>query len=247
MSNQMDKVLKELTGLKQTAGIDLQNIPLATRSSIAIAIQEAKKRLEGITTEYKEMLRSRSFTIFTEGAEADQAQFAKIAQEEGDVVVVSSREVYQRLARACNPTLGAQRQFGGTALNHLIRAVEEVAVESGNQRLTAVPRLLDIAVARTFEDVVEICRSVVLADKDTNLNKDYMEHLAFKRAFENEMSEKVIPIVVIDNRDSVDFGIQSHMFTGRGFVVKVPENVDKEFVLAAFKRVIVEVSKAKKQ
>lgn len=245
--NKMEKVLKELSALSETANTDLNGVPFATRSSMAIAVNEAKKRVEEISKEYKEMLASRSFTIFTEGAQADQATFARIAQEEGEVVVVSSQELYERLAINCDASLGATRQFGGTALNHLIRAVEEVATESGTGRLTTAPRLEDIEIAKTMADVVAVVRSIILKDTGTNLNKDYIEHLAFERAFKMELSVKVIPIVVTNNHDGSDFSLQERMFTGRGFVVSVPSSVDKEFVLNTFKRVISEVNKAKKQ
>ncbi len=245
--NRMEKVLKELSTLNETAKTDLANVPYKNRAGIAIAIAEAQKRLGDISKEYKEMLATRSFTIFTEGALVDQAAFSRIAKEEGEVVVVSTQELYERLAITCDACLGATRQFGGTALNHLIRAIEEVAIESGTGRLTQVPRLRDVAIAKTMADVVAVVREVVLQDTGTDLNKDHIEHLAFKRAFEMGLSEKVIPIVVTNNRDGSDFGLQERMFTGRGFVVSVPSSVDKEFVLNTFKRVISEVSKTKKQ
>ncbi len=247
-ANKMEKVLNELSALTEMANTDINGVKADRRSGIAIAVKEAQKRLVDISNEYREMLKNRSFTIFTEGTVNDQSTFAQIAQDEGDVVVVSAQELYERLALACDPCLGAARQFGGTALSHLIRAVEEVATESGTGRLTTVPRLQDIAITKTFADVVATCREIILQDKESNLNKDYIEYLAFKRAFSKGLSEKVIPIVVTDNRGDVDLDLQSRMFTGRGFVVKVPTNIDKEFVLGAFRRVISEVTnKTKKQ
>ena len=241
--NRMEKVLGELVQLTETANTDLANIPYQNRSGVAMAITDAKLRLATIEVEYKEMLHDRAFTLFVFGPAEEQAKFAAIAAAEGGAVVVSAGALYERLAQAVEPTLGAHRQFGGTALGHLIREIEAAARDSGTDRLTQVPRLRDVAIVKTVDDVAAACKEIVLQDTGTTLNKDYIEHLAFKQAFEQERSGKTIPVVVLGSGPSD--GLED-LFSGRSIDVDVLE-VDKEFVLNTFKRVREEVARAKKQ
>ncbi len=234
--NKMEAVVKELAVVNAAANVDLNTVPQKNRGGIAIAKVNATERLVGIRDEYKKMLAERAFSLFVVGAPEDQKTFARIAEAEGETVTVSAMHLYRRLAFDASPAIGDARQFGSTALGLLVRSIEDVARETGTQRLLQTPLLKDVAIVKTFDDTVNTVRELVLQSMGYEFNKEWIENEAFKSAFAQGRSEKVIPIVLTDSQDG-DLELQSKIFNGKGLLVRVPSTVNRDFVLAQFERI----------
>jgi len=245
MTTELEKIVFEIEGLTEAANINLDTVPTQNKGGMGVAKVDAINRLKQLKSLYREAVRARTFNLILTGAPEDQLSFSKIAEEEAKLVVVSAQAMFHKMATEVDPALGSMRQFGTTALGLLIREVEVCARFTETWSLITPPRINEAIIANTFQDLVEAIRGIVNRDCGIGLVKDFIEHQAFLAAFDKKLTENVIPVVVLDGNKE-DAEMLKGLLNGKGFEVKVPAKVTKEFVLETFKKIKTELNKVKK-
>jgi len=233
----LNQILAEMASQTLVANTSLDTVKVANKGSMGIAIADAAANIKVLRQEYATKLSTRVVTIFLSGPISLQETFAKLAEEEGETLTVDSQAIYKKMATDVEPTIGAQRQFGGTQANHLIRSLEEVARAAGAEFL-AVPRLQEVMTVNDFDEHVRVIRDMIRTQVGDDLNRRAIEARIIDLALEKRYSEKVIPVVVLGSSPEEAI-LQEKIFTGNGIKVALgPDQiVDKEFVLSTFTQI----------
>lgn len=234
MNQQLAKLLTSIKEAKKDSELDIDLYPMKVRPSLSIAKADGSRRLESLVKEYRQEVSQRAAVILTRGPADSQAAFAV---KSTNVIVASALTAYTKMAVEIEPTMGSQREFAGTQLGHLIRAVEAVGREAGSSFLK-VPTIQEgVFFVRNFEDLVIGIRDLLLPQLGAGLNRDYLQVTICDKAMELGFKENVVPVIVTDaSEQEVEF-FSRYLFSGVGIVVDLPEDakkVDDEFVTNVF-------------
>jgi hypothetical protein len=235
MSRSFKDVLDDLVVTTANAAINLDEVPLRNKAGMGICKADAIVALGTLRSEYKALLAPRVASIWLSGTPEQQKKFAEVAAQEGETLTVSTLGVYERMASDIEPTIGAERQFGGTQLGHLLRSLENVAREAGASFL-ATPHLLEVVTVSDFAALTLAIRGIIVSQVGEKLNVLHLENEVLNQALTARYSEKVVPVVVLTSPAGESSDLRQGMFGGKGIDFQIPENVepDKEMVLAVF-------------
>jgi hypothetical protein len=86
----LEKLNDELAAVEKTAALNPEELPPQTRGAWTAAINDARDRVKSLRAEYRTVLLRNSVAIFLSGDQAKVAEFAKLAEEEGAIVVDAS-------------------------------------------------------------------------------------------------------------------------------------------------------------
>lgn len=235
MSQSLSKLLSEIEAARTQANVDLNQFDPKFQAAQAIAKADAGKRLVTLTEQFNEEIKDRAAFMLLNGQSEIQAEFVKVAQEEGGVLTVSARQAYNMMADEVEQTIGAQRQFGGTQLGHLIRAIEAVG-KAANSRFLKVPHLEDVVYVKDHDAVTDTCRDIVLKQLGPELNRNFIQEETFRKALDTNYKEKVVPVVITDATPEETEFFMDNLFYGVGIRVDLRDaKVDKDLVLEQFK------------
>lgn len=225
-------VLQEMEAAKKAADIDLEKVPFKNRASLSIAKTDATVKLKSLREEYAALLRERVVTVFVAGSKEDCQLFAQISDAQQGTLSISADAMYEKMAADIEPTIGAQRMFGGTQLQHLIRSVEDCGRQA-NLGFLQVPRLIDVIVVKPPVTTMSVVKDLVTSQLGHDLNARWIESKITEMAIEEEF-EKLVPVVVLcSNVDDV-MALKPKIFTGRG----IGEVLDKPVTPATVQETI---------
>lgn len=233
MKKSLNRILEEISVAKVTAEVNLDNVAAKFRPARAIAKNDAETQLKILREEYKSKLGPRVATIILSGIRADQAAFTTIAEAEGETLTIDAEAMYKKMAIDVEPTIGAQRQFGGTQLNHLVRSLEDVGRFAGAGFLP-VPRLLDVEIARTPADTIALIKGLIRSQVGDSLNCRYIEACIVEDALACRYGEKIVPVVIAGASEEEASILKNGIFSGLGITFKVGATVDQKTVTQAF-------------
>lgn len=226
-------ILQEMTETAKVAATNLDTVPYKNRASAAIAKNDAETKLKALREEYTAQLRERVLTIFVVGSKEDCAIFTKIATDEADVLSIDADAMYEKMAADVEPTIGAQRMFGGTQLQHLIRSLEQRGREA-NAGFLPVPRILDVVVVNPPVTTKAVVKDIIVSQIGVDLNARWIEAQIVELAIAAEYGEKFVPVVVTcENVDDAKV-LKPKIFSGRG----IGEALDKPVTVATVQETI---------
>jgi hypothetical protein len=229
------EVLEDLTTATKNAAIDLDSVPTKFRTGMAICKADAISSLKTLREEYRTVLSPRVAAIWLTGDLEKQKKFAALAKEEGETLTVSTMAAYEKMAEDIEPTIGFERQFGGTQLGHLLRSLENVAREGGATFL-ATPKLFEVVTVPDIAALAVAIKGIIATQVGETVNALYMEKQILDQALEARYGEKVVPIVVLTGQAAESHDLRHGVFGGRGMDFDIPDDKDpdKEMVLAVF-------------
>lgn len=241
LKRNLTTVLAEMAEASKVLSIDIINVKQKNRASISIAKTDAEVKMKGLREEYGAQLAERVATIFVVGSKTDCETFSQIAQAETSSIIVSADAMYERIATEIEPTVGAQRMFGGTQLQHLIRSLEDVGREAGAQFLK-VPRLLDVVVCKSERNkdgptVGEVVKDIVVSQVGVELNAKWLQAGITSEAIAEEYDGRVVSVIVLCQTIEDAKAIKPLLFSGFGIGVTLDEGkVDLATVQKAFEQ-----------
>lgn len=234
-------ILAEIAEAKKTASIDITNVRAANRGGISIAKADAEVKLKALREEFVAQLTERVASIFVVGAPADLKQFGEIAADQGAIVIFADA-MYEKMAADIEPTIGAQRMFGGTQVQHLIRSLEDCGRYAGLGFLK-VPRLLDVVVTKPPESeegphTVDVVKDLISSQVGPELNTKWLEASIANAAVEDAYDSRIITVVVLCTKIEDAKLIKPKLFSGFGIGVTIDEgqSVDLATVKKAFEQ-----------
>lgn len=255
MKRNLAKILSDLDAVRRQASIDLGQVSVKFKSAQAIVKADAEARLPLIEAEYRDQVKTQVATIFVTGSQENQQAFATLAEAEGETLTVDADEIYKAMAFDVEPSIGAKRQFGGTQLNLLIRALEDAGRKAGVGFLP-VPRLLDVETVRTPADTVALIKNMIGSQVAGDLHVRFLETRILEEALAKKYGEKIVPVVITGADPAEVVGLQERVFAepptqrreglpGVGIVFDVGATVNKDSVLEAFTKLRERIAKQK--
>lgn len=232
----LEKLTEELTETEKTAALDPEILPWQTRGAWAMAIGEAKTRLETLRAQYKALLMRNAVAIFVDGDSAKTAEFAKLVDEENGIVV-DANALYDRLTKEVELTLGDQRSWGIHQTHKLHLALQEVMHEL---KLTSLPMPSrgELPLVPTSADTLKHIRNVVNGATSGELNALYVLNDIAKRALEIRYIGVVAPVLIV-GAQADEQSVLARSF-GKGdakLTINSDDEVNKEYLVKALKRI----------
>jgi predicted nucleic acid-binding protein len=227
---------KELAEVEKTAAMNIEEIPASVRGGWTTSIEKAKTDLKALRAAYKKVLLSNGVAIFLTGDSAKVTELAKLADEEGGIVV-DANALYERLAKEVEQTISDQRSWGIHQVHKFHLALQEVMHEVGLSELP-MPSRDTMPLVKTFQDVVDHIRSVLRAAVGDQLNAIYIEAQAAKRAFEIRYIGVMTPVLIAGAKDGEFHQLSKSFGKGTATVnVLASDEVNKEFLGKALKQI----------
>lgn len=233
MKRNLHKIIQDLEVTTIAAAVDLEALPQRVRPGAAIAKTDAEAKLKTLRGEYRDQVAPRVATIFLIGPEESQKKFAELSEAEGGTLTVDAAAIYTKMATDLEPTIGAQRQFGGTQVNHLIRSMEEIATVAGAEYLPT-PRLLEVSIVKTPEDTVTMVKHLIRTQIGDDLNRLWLESRIVSEALRLKYGEKVVPVVVLGASRQEILELGKSIFSGNSIEVKLGATVEQKDIIDAF-------------
>lgn len=232
----LEKLNTELAEVEKTAQINPEELPPQTRGAWTTAIVEAKAKADGLRREYRTMLLRNAVAIFVNGDKAKLVEFAKLADEEGAIVVDASA-LYTRLAKDVEPTVGDQRSWGIHQTHKLHLALQEVMHELG---LTSMPMPSrgEMPLVPTFDDTVAHIRTIVRGATGDDLNNLYIQAVVVRRALAIRYIGVMAPVLIVGALDDEQAALAKSFGKGEMKVVVVAtDEINEDYMSKVIKRI----------
>ena len=200
---------------------------------MGIAKGDAVEAVQRLTDEYRRSLGQRLAIIFLEGDVLEQEKFAATSAVEAGALRVHAHDLYRKMATDIEPTIGVQRQFGGTQSGHLIRSMETLAKAAGVESLLPVPRLLEVATCKDEAAVADVCRQLIRSQVGDGLNCKHLERVIADAAISAGSSTNSVPVVIVGAQEEIEALEQGIPAVTRIRAI-VREQVDGKQVLEVF-------------
>jgi hypothetical protein len=195
MSEKIEKMIAAYAREKKIADADLSGHDPRTLPSAHMRREEARGEVAKLMGEYTGYIRDAAICILVSGPRAHPATFAKIAAESCRAISVTPRDFYASLAKEIEPALGDRREFSGTHLGILVRALTERAKEMDLSNVAA-PQIHEVAQVLDEDALVEHCRSIVRAADGDRICTKYIEGAVIQQALEIRYSASVVAVVL---------------------------------------------------
>lgn len=231
----LETMVKDIQETKRLAELDIEAASWQTRPSLTNMKVEARERLEKLVTDYTKAIRGNSVGIFLFGDPKDVRKFAEIAAEEAGTFAVEADELYQNLAAAVEPSLGASREFGGLQLQGLIAALRQSCKDLNVLRM-ALPTMTDTPVVRDRQELLNQIKRLVRSAVGDDLGRVSLDHNVNAQAIASGFSGGTLPVVIL-NAEQDEVASYAVLFTNSiSITVSTAEDgeVTKETVLKQF-------------
>lgn len=232
------KTLKELTDeiieTEKWTKIDLEAVDRRVLPGVTCTVNDAKERIGAMKKEYFGRIAELTIGIFVLGEKA--ADFAKVAEEEGNTLTVNAAAMYERFATMIEPVIADSREFGITAFSRLTQGLTDVGHELDLKAMD-MPKFKDGKV-KTHAALVTHIRNIVRAALGDDLNRLYVSDFIQKQAYEKKFKGSAYPIVFIGLADADEAkGLEGSVAKFGTRIFTSTNQVTKEEVLEVFKAV----------
>jgi hypothetical protein len=232
----LEKLSAELDETEKDAAIIVDELPPNVRGGWATKVTEAKEALPRLKAQYRATLLRNAVAIFVNGDKAKVAAFAKLADEEGGIVVDAS-DLYTRLAKEVELTLGDQRSWGIHQVHKFHLALQEVMHDLGLNQLP-MPSRGEMPLVPTFDDTVAHIRHVLRDAVGDELNSLYIEEATAKRARAIRYIGVMAPVLIVGAQPDEQNVLAKSFSKGRAkVVVKAEDEINKEYLTETLKRI----------
>jgi len=233
---------------KRDSEIDLTGeVDFRTRPGLELRKNGATQALPGLKEELGRLVEQNSAAIFLSGPADKVEEFVGLAQDatEGNIVVVSAKEMYTKLAKGVEGGLRSDRRFSMDTINSFVYAILKLFDELNINDPLASPNLVRY-LNQIFPDTESVSTLVrdALASVQTSggqpagdgLNSLYLSYRVTEEAIREEVATDFLPVVVLDaTPEEASGALKDLLFFGRNVSVALKGEVDANTVVTAFK------------
>jgi hypothetical protein len=196
------------------------------------AIQECEK----LSKKVQGLVNLDSAAVFLLGPPAKQQEFAEIAEDEADAIVIDAQEFYKVVADFVEPHLGKDRSwlFGcNTALLNVLRML-------GNQLgllYFTLPNSSTLA-GNVVEDMQATIKGLIRGVNGDDFNAAYLANTVYGRVMQSEYEGDVVMVVVLNaDEEEAKGDLAAKLFSGRTLHINVgKKSPDKNDVIVLAKK-----------
>lgn len=232
----LEQLSAALDETEKDAAIIVDELPPQTRGGWATKVAEAKEALPRLKAQYKDMLLRNAVAIFVNGDQGKVTEFAKLADEEG-AIVVDATALYTRLAKEVELTLGDQRSWGIHQVHKFHLALQEVMHDLGLTSLP-MPSRGEMPLLPTFNDTVAHIRHVLRDAVGDELNSLYVQDAAAKRARSIRYIGLTAPVLIVGAQADEQNVLAKAFGKGKAELsVGAEDEINKEYLAKSLKRI----------
>lgn len=232
----LENLLKEIETMKVLANQDPANFNPRSRPGLEMQVRQSKDTLASLKEQYSKELLDNSIGIFVSGTSESVQKFSVVAEKEGNTLTLDANELYEKLANEIEPSIGNSREFTSNQAMFLLGSLKGISKELGVTEMQA-PKLHEIRVVRTHQDLVSYVRTVLREAAGDELNKLYLSNALTKKALKICYSGSVVPVVIV-NAQQDEVNPLSKLFQKGAFNIPIDleATIDKEYVLKTFQQ-----------
>lgn len=223
-----------------------------TRPGLEIRKNGAIGALPGLRQELGRIVESSSAAIFLTGEPEAVKVFVEEATEAtaGNLVIVSAKDVYTRLAQAVEVGLRRDRRFNMDCLNFFVNGMMKLLDDLEVNDPIQAPNLVPL-INRVFETTEPLAEALKLALNATKtsggiptgdgLNALFLQWKATEEAIEGEVATNFLPVIVLDATPAeVEGALRNVMYFGRNVDFEAKGEVTETTVADVFKKLKVQ-------
>lgn len=196
---EIKEILKDLRQAEKTASTNLNEVAYSARQGIGMAIRRAQDVLPGLREELKAaIIPSKLNALFAEGPDSIVNKVAEFVESEGGIVV-DANMLYRKIAKAIEPSYGANRFFSTQQFFVMMREIREVGIELGYRELPAPQADGQAEVLCTDEDKTAMhVRNLIRKNIGDELSRKYFIHVLTEKVVSKVKNERPVAILVLD-------------------------------------------------
>jgi hypothetical protein len=234
----ISEVMKLFAAEKQAAEVDLNEVDPNVLPGMTARKRMAAERCEKLAREIRGLVEQDGAAVVLLGPTDHQTQFAELAEDEGDAIVISAARLYEDVAKFIEPYLGPGRVFTTETGRGLQVALTQVA-----QKLQVMSFVMPLVhqyfsnTVPTLQDLVDVVRKLVRSANNDEFNALYISHKAFEQVISTQYDANVVTVVVTDATEEEAKGdLAAKLFEGRTITVDLKDPPEKnDIVLVARK------------
>jgi hypothetical protein len=246
MSETLKSLMGKITKTRKETNIKLEEIPSATRGAWTVRVNNAKASLEGLETQYRQLVLETALAVPTTGPQGKVEAWGALVEKQGEGFLVDAQALYKAIAEEIEPIFGATRQWGMDQTLRLRQAIPKVLDGMGISSImtpdTGRPaHCPDVAATQKY------IRDVIRASNGDDLNVLYLKHVIGNKALEMKYAANTAPVfltnVLPDDTQSL-----KGVFGDRPVVtlkLKEGDDVTEEFMLKTFESLVKKTKTAK--
>jgi len=239
----LEQIETRLSAALKLSNADLSGWDPRTRPSIEIAKRQAGDDVAGLKLQYEVAFTRGAVAIFLAGSEADQKEFAELAETEGGTVTVDGKAMYRRISAKVLPTIGGDKQFGTTQSFIFIMEMQDIMRELNISDWVA-PASTQPATINNEADMLQLASQLVGKIGGAATLKTFIVKQATEQAIQLRYTKGVNAVVITGLGEPEREALKGLVFTGDNIVVELPEGkqVNTDTVIKAF----IQLKKTKK-
>ena len=229
--NQVLKQLKETRTLAESAVAG----DFTTRPGREAARNGARQQLPGLKKDFTREFKKVGFAVFVDGKET--AEFAKLATEEAEVVVVDLNKLLEPVRAAARASIGNRKEYGIAAFSSMVREIKEIAYNAGLSSISA-PNFDLSEVVSDSASVDTITDRYITRYFADELLVPLIETAAADIASSTlDCESATIPVLIFGLEKSLVNNVGHKLMQGNFISVKLNESVTKEDVVEVFESI----------
>lgn len=236
MSTEVKKLLTELEDAEKIANTDLADVHPNVHAAWGARISQAKADVERLSAMYRRAAMEGGLAMFVSGDAAKCAEFAAIAAEEYETVVVDAAELYRRMAMSIEPLLAA----GGRQMmpQHVALVIDRLRDVAEEYDMEIHPQVESLPIVADVDATTDYIRDLVRKCAGDSLNIASLSRQVAKGARDSRYMGGTLPVVVVGATEAEVPGIGSVFGrVGATLTLREDSKVDKNTVLQHFNAV----------
>lgn len=191
-------LVEQIREQRKLADLDLDTLPVASRTAFAIAKGNALEVALALEKEFARFVDETSALLFLDGPPKACKHFGDLAVKLGPVVLLDCNDVYAQLAEALRPSSENNGfTFGISEYSHLVTALATLGSELDLINLPR-PRYEEVAFPKDNPDaLVAHVRRLIELSMDSSLLLEVLKRERFKQALAAGF-DQMVPVVILN-------------------------------------------------
>ena len=219
MATALKSLLNYIREEEKVTKMELEAHPVQSRGGLEMRIKQAHETLTGLYGQYANVVGSASVGLYLTGNSEFQAEYARLADEMG-AVVVSATEFYEELAKDAAASMKLSGRITPTEVSHILNALREVALKT--LLIDSFERPSFFHMLSSYIPPAELpkyIKEAVVAADGHRMAAIYLGKIAAKKALNKSYNKEVLAVVVTGADDS-----EKASFAASGVFTAAPSN-----------------------
>jgi hypothetical protein len=234
---EVKEIVKEIKETEKVAVINTNDLPYASRGGMGIAVRTACEKLPVLLDELKAtIIPTKLVAVFAVGPDAITNKVAAFLEENGGLVV-DANGLYRGIAKAIEPTYGADRTFGVQQFGVMMREIRDLAGSLGYDELPA-PQFdgnTSVLCRDEYQTSMHV-REIIRKSIGDDFSRKFIVKNLTESVIKGAVDGRRIPILVLDTPTAEEKAALTVLFSSSTtYKFETDFTVDKQSISKIFK------------